>query len=409
MYDEWQLRRERHKRWGHAVSSDLIHWKQMPGILDTQRDNHPGSGSGTVDWSNCSGLQQGTEKTLMVFYTDYKLGTCISYSRDAGQTWAYFDKNPVLADAKDKRDPLVFWHKPTRKWCMVRYESRGFAFYNSYDLLHWSYLSRIEGFYECPDMMELPVENKPDEKAWVLIDGDGSYFLGRFDGKTFTPESERLKVDFGGHYATQTWKKPGDTYSRPVQAAWMPYPNNEITQTLTWNGQLSFPCELYLRAFDGEVRLCREPIQGIKDLYNPKRRTTRHDLEVMPGENPLKDFATDPCELVLDIQAIQGKSFTLSIGAASIEYDAEQRRLSCLGKVAKIPGNGKGLYLQVLVDRSSVDVYAEHGRATLSRVCFPMGSENRNLALASAEGGRLKVGTLEVNYLTSMWASAASK
>jgi len=409
MYDEWQLHRDRHKRWGHAVTSDLIHWKQLPALLDTQRDNHPGSGSGTVDWNNSSGLQQGAEKTLLVFYTDYKLGSCISYSHDAGQSWSYFEHNPVVADAKDKRDPLVFWHPPSGKWCMARYENRGFAFYNSTNLLQWNYLSRIEGFYECPDILELPVENKPGEKRWVLIDGNGSYVLGQFDGKAFTPQSERLQVDFGGHYATQTWKKPGEGYSRPVQVAWTPYPNNEITQSLTWNGQLSFPCELYLREFEGEVRLCREPVPALKALRVPNQGLALRELQVGAGQNPLRDCQLGPCELVLDIRTIRGGKFKLELGSVPIAYDSEQRQLSCLGKAAKIPGRGTGLFLQILVDSSSIDIYAEHGRATLTRVCFPMASENRKLALAAAESGQLEVRSLDLNYLNSIWPAPATK
>src|SRR5947209_18735166 len=73
MYDEWSRRRLAHKRWGHAISTDLIHWEQMPPVLDTLLDNHPGSGSGVVDWNNSSGLRQGAEKTLLIFYTDYKI------------------------------------------------------------------------------------------------------------------------------------------------------------------------------------------------------------------------------------------------------------------------------------------------------------------------------------------------
>ena len=263
MYDEWSRGRLAHKRWGHAVSTDLVHWEQLPAVLDTLIDNKPGSGSGVVDWNNSSGLRAGPEKALLIFYTDYQKGSCILYSRDRGRTWVRYAKNPVLAGAEDMRDPTVFWYAPANEWRMVRYEKKGFAFYKSRDLLHWTWLSRVEGYYECPDIFELPVVNRPDERRWVLIDGNGSYVLGKFDGTQFIPETRKLHAEYGeALYATQTWKRTmegGPAY----QMAWMRYP---LDRSLTWNGQMSFPVELTLRAFPEGIRLCRQPIDEINNL-----------------------------------------------------------------------------------------------------------------------------------------------
>lgn len=122
MYDEWSQRRLDHKQWGHAISTDLIHWVQMPGVLDKVIDNSPGSGSGIVDWNNSSGLRKGPEKTLFIFYTDYKRGTCIAFSRDRGRTWVRHPKNPVLAGVDDIRDPLASGiRQPTNgEWCATK-------------------------------------------------------------------------------------------------------------------------------------------------------------------------------------------------------------------------------------------------------------------------------------------------
>lgn len=108
MFDPWSRKRKEHKNWGHAISKDLLHWEECSPILDTLLDNHPGSGSGVVDWNNSSGLRRGIEKTLVVFYTDYTKGSCIAYSRDAGRTWLRYKDNPVLPGTADIRDPYVF-------------------------------------------------------------------------------------------------------------------------------------------------------------------------------------------------------------------------------------------------------------------------------------------------------------
>jgi fructan beta-fructosidase len=231
MFDPWSQKRMAHKQWGHAVSTDLIHWKQLPGLLDKTLDNSPGSGSGVVDWNNGTGLRAGPDKTLIIFYTDYKLGTCVAFSHDRGRTWTRYGQNPVIGGADDARDPTVFWYSPTSEWRMVRYEKKGFAFYKSADLIHWTWLSRIDGFYECPDLIELPVTNLPGERRWVLIDGNGEYLIGAFDGTRFTSQSDSLKIEYGKSlYAGQVWKG-----TPAYQVFWMRYP---LEPRLSWIHQV---------------------------------------------------------------------------------------------------------------------------------------------------------------------------
>ena len=71
--------------------------EELPPILDPIIDHKPGSGSGVVDWNDSSGLRRGSEKTLIVFYTDYQTGSCIAYSNDRGRTWVRHPKNPILS------------------------------------------------------------------------------------------------------------------------------------------------------------------------------------------------------------------------------------------------------------------------------------------------------------------------
>ncbi len=400
MFDRWERRRNKHKQWGHAISRDLIHWESVEAILDTERDHRPGSGCGLVDAINSSGLQSGTEKTLLVFYTDYERGTCVSFSRDAGKTWQYYEKNPVLAGADDMRDPLVFRHEPSGKWCMVRYEKKGMAFYQSDTLLEWKPTGRIDGFYECPDLFELPVKGGEGSR-WVLVDGNGSYFTGSFDGRMFHPESERQRVIYGDVYATQTWKGTG---AAPVQVAWMPYPLNEITQTLNWHGQMTFPCSLELRKFsDGVTRLCRVPIAALQEIRDSGRETTKGSFTVSGTENPLAGMSMEVQEIDLDLDSVDADGFILKIGPADIRYQAAGRKLSCAGVEAAVPGGGKGIHLQVLVDRSSIEVFAEDGQVTLSRVLFQFLSPDRVLSLTTVGGGSLRVKSLRVTPLKSIW------
>ena len=220
MSDKWERRKNRHRCWGHAISRDLLHWEELPSILDPVLDNKPGSG--IVDLNNTLNLQSGKQPTLAVFYTDYRKGSCIAYSNDAGRTWTRHSRNPALAGVNDIRDPYVFWHAPSVEWRMVRYETKGFAFYGSTDLFRLEAAGPRRGFLDyCPDFFELPVQGSSGRK-WVLMEAGGIYQIGAFDGRKFLPETEKLKVEHSkSFYAQQTWKTPSEHGSTVTQMAYL--------------------------------------------------------------------------------------------------------------------------------------------------------------------------------------------
>lgn len=395
MYDEWSRTRAEHKRWGHAISTDLIHWEQLPGVLDTIIDHSPGSGSGVVDWNNSSELRTGVEKTLLIFYTDYRKGTCIAYSQDRGRTWVRYANNPVIAGAEDARDPTVFWYVPAKEWRMVRYEKKGFAFYKSKDLLHWIWLSRVEGCYECPDFFELPVINAPGERRWVLINGDGSYSLGKFNGQQFTPETEKLHVEYGkALYATQTWKRTMEA-EVVYQIAWMRYP---LDGSLTWNGQMSFPVELTLRSFPESIRLCREPIDQIKNLRVSQQFW--QDSTVGAGQKPMREIDADLLDIRTQMEPTGATNFGLIIHGHPVRYSVADQTLHLGSASAPFKLSKNKLQLCILVDRSSIEVFADQGQVSLSAITLE--NSDRNVSIVS-DGGSMRVVSLEVNRLESIW------
>jgi fructan beta-fructosidase len=396
MFDAWSQKRMSHKQWGHAVSTDLIHWKQMPGVLDKLLDNSPGSGSGVVDWNNSSGLRAGPEKTLIIFYTDYKLGTCIAFSRDRGVTWTRHAKNPVIAGADDARDPTVFWYAPAGEWRMVRYEKKGFAFYKSTDLLTWTWLSAIDGFYECPDIVQLPVENRPGESRWVLINATGQYMLGKFDGTKFTPETDKLRTEYGKSlYAGQVWKKTPEGGQPAVQVFWMRYPEEP---RLSWIHQVSFPAELSLRAFPDGIRLCRKPIDEIYNLRTSQK--TVRDVDASSGSSPL-DIAGELLDLKVEFAPSTAKSYGLRVRGHEISYSPAQGKLRVDTVEAPLKLNGKGLRLRILIDRPSIEVFADEGEVTISHVVLTPPSDMS--ASVIAEGGKVRLVSLEASQLESIW------
>ncbi len=411
MYDEWSRSRRFNKSWGHAVSSDLVFWEQRPQILNTRLDNAPGSGSGIVDWNNTLGLQSGVEKTLVVFYTDYGRGTSIAFSRDAGKTWIRHKDNPVIPrhEARNDRDAKVFWYKPDQSWRLILYERSGFTFYKSHDLLNWERLSRLEGFHECPDFLEIPVDGDEKNKKWVLIDGDGSYRIGDFDGTSFTSSMENTYANRGVArdawngadrelYATQAWSHSYEGDGPFYQMGFMHLPHG-ADHDRTWSQQQIFPVELTLETIGGEVRLCRNPIHAIKQLRYDSHLW--NDQGVRPGDNPLAELDGDVFEIIAEIEPGQAKQVGFRIRGEALTYSVTDERLTFMESDASLPMADGTVKLRMIVDRGSVEVYANQGEITFTKLFYPDPS-NMNLELFS-KGGTARIRAMEAYRLRSIW------
>ncbi|MFW5706483.1 MAG: GH32 C-terminal domain-containing protein [Bacteroidota bacterium] len=183
--------------WGHAVSTDLVHWQHLPVAIPVVGNVMAFSGSAVVDRNNTSGFGTGDSPPLVAIYTaaDGNQRQNLAYSNDNGRTWTNYAGNPVLNLFDDDfRDPKVFWHEPTSRWIMVvalsaRHRIRLYA---STNLKDWEFLHDFgnagdqSGVWECPDLFPLPVDGNEDNVKWVLqVDvapGKAQYFIGDFDG-----------------------------------------------------------------------------------------------------------------------------------------------------------------------------------------------------------------------------------
>ena len=261
--------------WGHAVSKDLIHWQDRSPALMLDRLGSPWSGSSLVDHNNDGGWGK---DALVLFYTafDRKSGKqvqCIAFSTDNGATFTRYAGNPVVdsnseVGSNDTRDPKVFWYGPTKHWVMVLFEKDGMSFFTSTDLKHWTRKSHFKGLHECPDLFELPVDGDPAHTKWILHGGSSSYFIGTFNGESFTPESPELRYaeglnDHGDDalYAAQSFAEmPG---GRRVQIAW----GRIQLEGMPFNQMMLFPTEFKLVATRDGLRLRATPIREIAMLH----------------------------------------------------------------------------------------------------------------------------------------------
>lgn len=210
--------------WGHAVSPDLIHWEECPVALYPDSLGLVFSGSAVVDYHNTAGFNKGDTPAMIAFYTSaaQKQVQCLAWSLNCGYSFVKYDGNPII-DSKDKwesgdtRDPKVFWYEPTKKWVMVLYEKDGQSIYNSDNLKEWTYKSHTSGFYECPELFELPVDGDLSHTKWVMCGAGGTYMIGSFDGERFTPEYGKFQYA-SSIYAPQTYNNTPD--GRRIQLSW---------------------------------------------------------------------------------------------------------------------------------------------------------------------------------------------
>jgi fructan beta-fructosidase len=386
--------------WLQLVSKDLVHWTELQPAFWEERRFGTGVQSGTVvfDSENFSGLSTDPRNPpLVAFWSGFdNLSQCISYSVDHGLTWAKYANNPYML--QPERDPKVFWYQPGQKWVMVLYADAKYHIFNSTNLLTWiDQKNPIPDCFECPDLFQLAVEGESKRMKWVLVRGNGKYSIGEFDGAKFTPETGQLPCDLGANfYATQSWGDITGQPGRRVQIAWMrdgKYPD------MPFNQQLTFPCDLTLHSFPEGLRICRLPAKEIASLY--KKKHTWKNKTLKPNENLLKNIPGELFDIKLQMEIGGAREFGIKCKGEAVSYSLEKGTLTCLGREAKVDAENGRLTLRILVDRTSMEVFANDGKISMSS-CFLPGPANSGLELLFA-GGNPKILSMTVCELKSIW------
>ncbi len=430
--------------WGHAVSTDLVHWKNLPIALYPDSLGYIFSGSAVVDENNTTGFQQGKEKTIVAIFTYHNPKTevqsqGIAYSTDKGRTWTKYADNPVLPNPglKDFRDPKVRWYTPSRKWIMTVACGDHVQFYSSPDLKNWSELSEFgkglgahSGVWECPDLFPLPVKGTGKEK-WVLMvnvsggapaGGSGTqYFLGSFNSKEFIPDDTVTRwVDYGADdYAGVTWSNTGN---RTIFLGWMnnwQYANK--VPTSPWRGAMTLPRELSLEKTNGEFKLIAEPVAEMDrlchEIYSVKNKPVNGDgfVKSFPGS------VLSSAEIDVTVQLNKARGFSLFLQNkegehVDIGYDKAGRQLFLdrisAGKddfsqvfakrhIIPLTSDLPSVHLRVFYDRSSVEVFINGGEWVFTDQLFPSGWYDRIRIMPAR--GEVKVNGLKVYAIRSVW------
>lgn len=434
--------------WGHAVSTDLAHWQDLPIALYPDSLGYIFSGSAVVDQHNTSGLGTKEQPPIVAIFTyhDAKRERAghndfqyqgIAYSTDKGRTWTKYPGNPVIPNTqsiRDFRDPKVIWHEASRQWVMVFAAYDHLKFWGSKNLLQWQHLSDFgktwgshAGVWECPDLFPMQVEGS-GETQWALLcsinpggpnGGSGTqYFIGQFDGEQFELDAafaENLKknkavwLDYGrDNYAGVTWSGLPDAQRR-LFLGWMSnWDYAQVVPTTAWRSAMTLPRDLRLLATPNGHRIASWPAPELLQL-----RTATHPLKsvLVDGRSELTlpaGVAAAPTELELEWELPENGSGEFGIELSNslgetyrIGYNIENQQFYSdrrnAGKkdfsekfasglhLAPRISKDKVLRMRLFLDAGSVEMFADNGATALTDIFFP-NEDFQRITLYSEKG-----------------------
>ena len=388
--------------WGHAVSTDLVHWMELPIALYPDAHGTMFSGSAVVDTLNTAGFQTGKAPALVAMFT--AAGTPftqgLAFSNDRGRTWTKYSGNPVLPHiVGENRDPKVIWYAPEEKWVMALYlDGDRLGIFESTDLKSWKMLQevRIAGASECPEFFPIRLENSDDPELvrWVLYAANGRYRVGTFDGKHFSASDNVLELNHGNcFYASQTFNNIPAEDGRRILIPWgqISFPGESFNQ------MMGLPVVLSLRSTKDGPRLFANPV---KELHGLRTSEHRIDAAVIPGGNVYSHLQGELWEIDSTVTVGSAKEIVFDLRGVPLHYDVTTETLSCLGRSVKLRTQQGAIHLHIFVDRASIDLFGNHGEVYMPLGCL-LDSKNRSLSLTSSGGeGSVKA---RVYSLRSSW------
>ncbi|MFC0512862.1 glycoside hydrolase family 32 protein [Mucilaginibacter angelicae] len=389
--------------WGHAMSTDLIHWKEQPIALYPDSLGYIFSGSAVVDSNNTSGFGKKGKIPLVAIFTHHdpkgeKAGTdkfqnqSLAYSLDNGNTWTKYKGNPVLRNPgiKDFRDPKVMWYAKEKKWLMTLATKDHITFYSAPDLKNWKRESEFGletgahgGVWECPDLFPLKVDGKT---YWVLIvninpggPNGGSatqYFVGQFNGSKFTPVDTKTRwLDYGpDEYAGIIW---GNTGPRKIFLGWMSnweYANQVPTEK--WRNAMTIPRVLSLKKVNGELLLASVPVGELKIISLAPQTAATAKLS---AQSVLKKITESLDDYTITLSNDLGEELLIGYDKKANQYYIDRTKAGKVdfqkdfkGRfVAPRYARTKTSDLTLVIDGTSVELFADGGLTTMTAIFFP--------------------------------------
>lgn len=405
--------------WGHSTSRDLVNWEFQGDPLLPDAWGTIFSGSCVVDYENTAGFGRGA---VIAFYTSAKStawgdsqSQSLAYSLDNGKTFTKYVGNPILtSQERDFRDPKVFWYAPDKHWVMILAVGQEMQIFSSKNLKEWKKESSFGakqgahgGVWECPDLVQLPVEGSK-EKKWVLIcnlnpggpfgGSAAQYFVGTFDGKKFTNESptQTKWLDWGkDNYATVTWSNAPD--GRCIALGWMSnWQYQAVLPTSQYRGSNTLARDLTLYKENGDYFLKSAPSPEIESLRGEKVSVPSFKVSDTYEINSLLEHNDGAYEIEMTIKNSGASKIVFSLLNAKDEkiymyYNIPQKQfvmdrsesgLTDFSKdfpavtVAPV-GDTDIIRIRLFIDKSSIEVFGEDGKYVMTNRVFPNAPYNR--------------------------------
>jgi fructan beta-fructosidase len=442
-----------HMSWGHAVSDDMVHWRHLPLAIPEE----PGrymiySGSAVVDRHNSSGLCSGADSRdascLVAIYTAAGADSQkqnLAFSNDRGRTWTNYSGNPIAdLHQPDFRDPKVFWYEPQKKWVMVAVfaDEKQVKILDSPNLETWTLRSTFrplgsgKGQWECPDLIELSLDNGPHAKKWVMVinrnpgapaGGTGvEYFVGTFDGVKFvneTPADQELWADYGkDFYATNSFSDLPASDGRRIWLGWISnwqYANKEPTGL--WRGAQSLPRVLRLKTYPEGIRLLQTPaketeslrVEQVLRIKSVVALQANQELQMANGRSDTleieAEFVPGPAaEFGFRLRKGQKEETLVGVSAKTHEVFIDRTRSGLVSFSPDFSGGHHAnlhwtspIKLHIFLDRSSVEVFANDGETVLTDRIYPSPASDGIEVYSDASDSRIQ--SLTIWKLASIW------
>lgn len=428
--------------WGHSSSPDLINWEHHPVAIEPDGLGTIFSGSCAVDSTNSAGFGK---DAIIALYTSAAASQIqsLAWSNDGGMTFNKYPGNPVVTLESEARDPNMFWDKANNRWVLVLAHAleHEMLIFTSPDMKEWTLESAFGkglgaqgGVWECPDLFPLKIDGTGDTK-WVLLcnlnpggpfGGSGTqYFIGDFDGKTFTPDTDAQGnvptkwLDHGkDHYATVSWSDAPD--GRRTVIGWMSnWQYAAEVPTKQFRSANTLPREMQLfRDTDGELYVASVPSPELEAL---RASTFRKPSSMSAGTKERKinlPTANDGiCEILLTVDprkasdvimtlannAGEHVTITYDVDAQTLAFDRRKSGVTDFSQdfpavtVTPVHSRDGLLNLRMFVDRASIELFANGGRAVMTNLVFP--TSPYSTMTVKAVGGNARISDLTVYSL----------
>ncbi len=399
------------QHWGNAVSTDLVHWQELPEVIYPDWRGQAWSGSSVVDSNNTAGFGA---NAIVSFYTAagghgnnprMSLGQLftqgLAYSLDADRTLIKYTNNPVVPNVVgDNRDPRVIWYAPGNKWVMVFWlQGTDFGFFSSTDLKHWTQTSTFtfgNGVIEVPELFQLPLDGNANNQKWIFYAGAGNYYVGTFDGNAFTAQNGMYIIRRGNSFAAaQTFNNLPASDGRRILIAngTQNYPN------MPFQCAMDFPVELTLNTFGGAPTMYVNPVRELAWL---RTSTNTWSAQAMGnGVNVMSGTTGEAFDLDATFQPGTATTITFNLRGTTVTYDRAAQTVSCAGTTQSLAPSGGQVRLQMLVDRGIIEIFGNSGLLYMPMSVTPTAGAQADSLVASGSGATLN--SLVMHNLGSAW------